>query len=111
MTAYRKHNQTNRYKTRGGQYGNGYGMTLHSTYSNNEKESCYTCVYCSNRRCTVVGDSIFNLGKSAAYSCKHYRHDGNADTLTISKNQRNSKHDKSRSRSEKENRRFIWKEG
>lgn len=110
MTAARR-NQINRYKTRGGQYGNGFGMTLHSTYSNNEKESCYTCVYCSNRRCTVVGDSIVNIGKSAAYSCKHYRHDGNADTLTISKKQMDSKHEKSRSQSEKENRRLHLERG
>lgn len=72
-----------RYKTRGRSDGTGFGMGVHSYYENNEYESCYTCVHCADKKCTVKALSIWELGKRAAWDCRYYSHNGNAEILNI----------------------------
>ncbi len=64
----------NKYKTVGGQYGTGYGYSIVNLYNGEKVEriSCYSCVYCYEKKCSKVGMPIPMLGKDSWENCKYF---------------------------------------
>lgn len=61
-------------RTAGGQYRTGAGISIVNVYdgSDDERTSCYSCNRCIEKRCSVTGLSIPDLGKNAWQNCRYF---------------------------------------
>ena len=61
-------------RTAGGQYRTGAGISIVNVYdgSPDERISCYSCNRCIEKRCSVTGLAIPQLGKNAWRNCRYF---------------------------------------